>query len=134
MVCPVEPNCTIQYIIICLAMRIITLAPHRLMTVLLAATVVSAVTFVREPNNRGPSAVQAGRECLTRVARSYFNSTKVSRTRNMVVMHSARMSAPAADIEVLFLAEMHAVIASNSWKGCVCLGAMCVCVTSEWFK
>lgn len=74
-------------------------------------------TFVREPNSRGPNAVQAGLDCLLRVTRSYFNSTSISRTRNMGIMHSAQMSAPAADIEIRFLSEMHAVIASDSWKG-----------------
>lgn len=76
-----------------------------------------ATTFVREPNSRGPSAVQAGFECLMRVTRSYFNSTQVSRTRNMVIMHSSNLSAPAADIEIMFLARMHAFIASNNWLG-----------------
>lgn len=85
----------------------------------LCLTVTTAITFVRDLNLQGPNAVNAGRECLNRVAHIFLNSSKVSRTRNMVIMHSTGMSQPAADIETQFLAEMNMAIASNSWPGCV---------------
>lgn len=81
------------------------------------STSASATTFLRMPNNRGPGAALAGRNCLNLVSRYYFNETRASRTKNMVIMHSANLSAPAAEIEVNFLTLMHKSIASYEMKG-----------------
>lgn len=96
------------------------MATIRIATILMLLLVVdrsSATTFLRPPNNRGPGAALAGRNCLERVTRHYFNDTRVSRTKNMVIMHSANLSAPAAEIEVNFLTLMHQSIAAKELTG-----------------
>lgn len=88
-----------------------------LLPVVLGANFCSAITFVRPPNYQGPGAVLAGQKCLTLISRHYFNETRASRTKNMVIMHSANLSSPAAEIEVNFLAQMHQSIAANELTG-----------------
>lgn len=79
---------------------------------------VSATVWLRYPNDRGPAAVQAGCSCLLAVTKDYFYDPWVTRSKNMVILHTANMSAPAAEIEINFLAKIHDVVvkADDSMK------------------
>lgn len=86
--------------------------------VLAMCCMVSTTVWLRYPNDRGPAAVQAGSACLQTVAEKFFYDPLVTRSKNMVILHTANMTAPAAEIGGTFLALMHNVIAEGvSMKG-----------------
>lgn len=75
--------------------------------------VARGTVWLRNPNDRGPAAVHAGSACLQTVADKFFYDPLVTRSKNMVILHTANMSAPAAEIGGTFLALMHNVIAEG---------------------
>lgn len=81
--------------------------------VLAMSCVARATVWLRYPNDRGPAAVQAGSACLQTVAEKFFYDPYVTRSKNMVILHTSNMSAPAAEIGGTFLSLMHEVIAEG---------------------
>lgn len=112
-------------------MRLYTSAVHRVccieivmkkfrgfFLVLAMSCVARSTVWLRNPNDRGPAAVQAGSACLQTVAEKFFYDPLVTRSKNMVILHTSNMSAPAAEIGGTFLALMHNVIMEGvSMKG-----------------
>lgn len=82
--------------------------------ILVMSSAARATVWLRNPNERGPAAVQAGTACLYTVAHKFFYDPYVTRSENMVILHTANMSSPAAEISGNFLALMHAIIASGA--------------------
>lgn len=72
---------------------------------------VIGTVWLRYPNDRGPAAVQAGYACLHVISVDYFYDPLVTRSKNMVILHTANMSAPAAQIEITYLSRVHDVVA-----------------------
>lgn len=74
--------------------------------VLTMSCMVNSIVWLRNSNDRGPAAVQAGTACLQTVAQKFFYDPSVTRSKNMVILYTANMSAPAAEISSTFLALM----------------------------
>jgi hypothetical protein len=51
-------------------------------------------------------AVSAGKDCLEQIERIYFKNQSWQ-TPNMAIFHTKNLSAPAAEIEVQYLADLH---------------------------
>jgi len=56
------------------------------------------------PSHSG--AVSAGKDCLEQIERIYFKNQSWQ-TPNMAIFHTKNLSAPAAEIEVQYLADLH---------------------------
>lgn len=82
-----------------------------LIVVLSMFCVVRTTVWLRNPNDRGPAAVQAGTACLYTVAQKFFYDPYV--TRSMVILQTSNLSAPVAEISGTYLTLMHDVIVSD---------------------
>ncbi|KAG5673460.1 hypothetical protein PVAND_003505 [Polypedilum vanderplanki] len=69
--------------------------------------------YLRSWNDRGPGAVNSGIKCLEELEKIYFNSSQSQQVPNMAVWHTHNLSAPAMEIEVLYLTALHLRITSN---------------------
>ncbi|XP_037024283.1 uncharacterized protein LOC119066111 [Bradysia coprophila] len=73
--------------------------------------------YLRNPNERGPTAVNAGTKCICAMSVYYFNDPLITRTTNLEYFHSSNLSAPSADIGSNFLVNIHAMITDQSVEG-----------------
>lgn len=67
----------------------------------------TAIIYLRPVNDRGPMAVELGKNCLSTIAVGYFYDAWSNRTKNMAYLHTSNMSSPAAEIETGFLTVLH---------------------------
>ncbi|KXJ81430.1 hypothetical protein RP20_CCG019870 [Aedes albopictus] len=74
---------------------------------LLCKSFSSGIVFVRMKNERGPTAVQAGINCLELLTDSYFYTNESSQIQNLVIFHLDNLSSPSREIELGYLQNHH---------------------------
>lgn len=77
------------------------------------------VVWLRPKNERGPAAIMAGIKCLEQMIHIYFYDPLITRTKNMLILHTNNMTSPAAEIEIKILELMNTNIANGSIAGFV---------------
>ncbi|EDS33617.1 conserved hypothetical protein [Culex quinquefasciatus] len=65
------------------------------------------IVYVRTKNERGPTAIQAGINCLELLTGAYFYPTESVQIQNIVVFHLHNLSSPSREIELGFLQSHH---------------------------
>ncbi|XP_062556566.1 uncharacterized protein LOC134221390 [Armigeres subalbatus] len=67
----------------------------------------SGIVYVRVKNERGPTAVQAGINCLELLTDIFFYSTDSAQIQNLVMFHLDNLSSPSREIELGYLQNHH---------------------------
>lgn len=89
---------------------------------------VSSVVYLRERNNRGPDAWRSGVDCLLNISNLYLYDPLPSRAKNCAILHTSNMSAPANDIEAIFLKSLNdLLLVDDLFKGYV----ECIIIENE---
>lgn len=84
---------------------------------LFSLKLISSTIWLRNPNERGPTAVNAGTKCLGIMSKYYFSNRRVTRTQNLGYLYSTNLSAPSTEIELHFLANVHEMIVKGEIDG-----------------
>ncbi|XP_065084053.1 uncharacterized protein Ir60a [Ochlerotatus camptorhynchus] len=80
------------------------------LTLLLTATTAplsSGIVYVRMKNERGPTAVRAGINCLELLTDVFFDTSESIQIENIVIFHLDNLSSPAREIELGYLQNHH---------------------------
>lgn len=73
--------------------------------------VANGIVFLRDVNERGPTAVLAGFNCIKKVTKYfYFTQETVSVTENLIIFHTINLKPPAVSIEEEFIKYFHSGI------------------------
>ncbi|XP_035788893.1 uncharacterized protein LOC118465092 [Anopheles albimanus] len=75
------------------------------------------IVFVRMKNERGPTAVAAGVQCLELLSRTYFHTRESTQIENIVIFYLSNRSSPAREILLGYLQKHHSGYERNGGTG-----------------